>query len=134
MTIMQPPKQKATQPAIPPFQLFDQRITIVDRSETSDGYGGLGPTTETVIASGWAAIEKTFKTPSPRLGSEHYQAGTVEATAMWKITFWYDPNVTVKHFIRHGTRLFNILMLENVEDQNLYYETYCSERVEPSNV
>jgi head-tail adaptor len=131
MTIAQPPKQKPMQPSVPPFNEFDQRISIIEKSETSDGYGGLAAPTETTIYSGWAAIEKPSKLPGSQ-GREEYKAGEIEAFGYWKITTWFCQDVTVKHFVKHGTRLMNILNLNNVEDKNLFMILYCVEQLEPA--
>jgi head-tail adaptor len=130
---MQVPQQQPTQPAQPPFWLFRNRVDIIELTEVSDGYGGLQDPVETVIATAWCAIEKTFKTPSPRLGTEHAYAGTIEGTAFYKVTMWYNPDITIKHWIRRSNgKMLNIYELNNVEEQDLFLEMFCFERTMPT--
>jgi head-tail adaptor len=131
MTIAQPPKQKPMQPSVPPFQAFDERISFISRSETSDGYGGIAAPIDTTIADAWASIETPSSKPAA-IGGETYTSSATEAYAYWKITTWYNSDVTLKHWIKHGTRMMNILNINNVENKNLFMILFCVEQVEPA--
>ena len=131
MTIAQPPAQKPMQPSVPPFYGFDERISFISRGETSDGYGGFSAPTDTTIANAWASIETPSKMPAA-IGGESFTAGEIEAHAYWKITTWYNSDVTVKNWVKHGTRMMNILNINNVENKNLFMILFCVEQVEPA--
>lgn len=112
-----------TKPLHIPFPSFDQTITIVSISETSDGYGGFSdPSVETVIAT----EDASFLMQS---GTEIWQSGRIVGTADFIITMWYNSNVTIKTIIKLGTRKFEIMNLDNVGMKNEYLVLYCNEQV-----
>lgn len=95
---------------------------MVSLSETPDGFGGLAAPVETVVSTESAAIMSTG-------GTEIWQAGKITGTADYKITMWFNSSVTLKHIIKLGTRVFEIMHIDNVDMKNEQMVLYCNERL-----
>jgi SPP1 family predicted phage head-tail adaptor len=104
------------------FPSFRERITIYSITETTDTYGGI-TTAEVSLGSAWAAVEK----PS---GSEVWRGGGQATEALWNITTWYRSDITVtpKGIIKLGSRTFDILDINDVENKHQYLIIACKER------
>jgi SPP1 family predicted phage head-tail adaptor len=105
------------------FHTFDQVVTIVSYAETADGYGGFtSPPTETVVSTEWCSIEF-------RSGTEALNAGRIVGSADWVIEMWWTASVTLKHVVKLGARVFEILGIDPHGMKNEYMTLYCNEKV-----
>jgi len=111
-----------------PFNTFRDRISIYSITETADTYGGV-TTTETLIGTVWAYVEKVTGTRS-FLQGEIMNAGGLETLALYAITTWWRTDITItpKCIIKLGAHTFDILQVEDVEFKHQFMWIFCKER------
>lgn len=80
---------------------LNRQIDLLKFVTQRDEFGGeVGEWTP--IARIWARIE-------PVSGTEYFQAQQVQAETVTRITVRYNPEITVMHRIRYGTKLYEII-------------------------
>ena len=89
-----------------------KRITIEQPTGTADALGEPVQTWATWAVL-WAALQ-------PLVGTERLQAAQVNANADVKVTIRYYLGLipTVKMRIRYGTRMFQIVSVQNIDEHN----------------
>ena len=95
------------------MERFNVEITIQqDTGTTQDSYGQLVESWTTFLATPASMITTG--------GRELYAAQKVnaETTAVFKM--WYEPGIDAKMWIMYGSRKFNILAINNVDEQNQF--------------
>ena len=99
------------------------RVTI---QAVTDGLGTAGGPTETWadVATVWAAVESVLNRVA---ATEYMEAQQVEAQALTRIRIRYRAGVTPKHRVLWGTRVYNILAVNNVDERNIELHLMCRE-------
>lgn len=70
----------------------------------------------------WGSIE-------PLTGREYWQAQQVNAEMTTKITIRYCSGLTTTQRLKYGTRVFDILSIQNIDEANKYMVLMCKEVV-----
>lgn len=96
-----------------------KRITIEQPSRVADGAGELVPGW-TLYGVVWAAVE-------PLSGSEKIQAQQVNANVNIRVTIRYLAGVIPAMRARFGTRTFQIVSVQNIEERNREMDLLCVE-------
>lgn len=95
------------------------RIVIQQSIITRDSYGQ--PVASWVsVATVWAAIE-------PLSGRELIAAQAVQSEITTRISLRYLPGITSAMRVVHGTRIYNIKTLLNLDERNRELQLMCSE-------
>lgn len=94
--------------------LLRKRMTIQTGARVSDGQGGV-TVTWSDVATVWGSLDG-LKT------DERINALAVQATLTHKIVIRYYPNLTPRHRVKVGTRVFNIIGVRNYQDKNVLLE------------
>jgi len=90
-----------------------ERVTIQAVTEAEDAYGTHAASWGT-FATVWAAFE-------PLKAYEKYQAAQLQTPVTHKVTMRYLSGLTTKHRILWGTRVFNIVEVINVNEQDVLH-------------
>jgi SPP1 family predicted phage head-tail adaptor len=70
----------------------------------------------------WASLE-------PLTGREYQTAGVIAAEASHMVRIRYLANITPKHRVLFGSRVFDILGVRNIEERQRMTELFVRERV-----
>ena len=99
---------------------MDQRIEIQDnQSSTQDAHGN--------PISDWRTVLRCWAAVSPVSGSEAIVGNQVNGKRPIKITMRPIYDVTPKHRIRVGTRLFDVNSVADVDSAGRVMELVCTE-------
>lgn len=98
---------------------LNKRVTIQTNTATR-GTTGQAIEAWTDTATRWAAIE-------PLTGREYWQAQQVNAEMTVKITIRYYAGLTVKNRVKYGSRYFDILSTQNLNEGNKFMVLMCKE-------
>lgn len=98
-----------------------KRIIIEQPTVAADSVGEMVPTWST-LAVLWASIEALT-------GSERLQDAQINATADVKISVRYRAGITTAMRIKYGTRQFEIVSVQNVEERNRELAMLCVEHL-----
>lgn len=102
--------------------LLRHRVDVQERTDHNDSFG-------TPIPS-WSAIGIGIKANvEPLIGRELFQARQLYAEVTHRITLRYLDEITAKHRIMMGARVFDILSVLNIEERNLLIEIMAKEIV-----
>ena len=112
---------------IAPFPTFRDRITLYSITESVDGYGG-ETVTEVSLGSVWASVTKAVSSGTTAAGAEIFRAGGIITEANILITIWYNASVTAKCIAKLGTRTFDIVDVNDIENKHQYMQLFCKER------
>jgi SPP1 family predicted phage head-tail adaptor len=112
---------------VTPFPTFRERITLYSLTESADGYGG-ETVTEVSLGSAWAAVDKAVSSGTTAAGAEIFRAGGIVTEANILITMWYNASVTAKCIVKLGTRTFDIIDVNDIENKHQYTQLFCKER------
>jgi SPP1 family predicted phage head-tail adaptor len=98
------------------------RLTLEEPVETPDGAGGVtrGYATLTTL---WAAV-----TPVSARGSVEAQSLAAEVTH--RIVIRAGPQLTTRHRLREGTRIFRIVALRDRDGSGRFVEIHAEERID----
>ncbi len=96
------------------------RITIYQITSTTDGEGGFGETLS-VVKTCSAAIY-----PLRAIQQFEYKSINVDATHIIKLRGYID--IDELYVIKFGTRTFDVLTVENIQEQNYEQVVTCRER------
>ena len=103
------------------------RITIQRRNVTRDVYGGERPVTWTDSATVWANV----KPLRGQRGDEFFASNEEKSRGQRLITIRYRNDVTpeyrLKYTTRNKIRYFNILDLNDVDEEGRFIEMLCEE-------
>ena len=97
------------------------RISIQQKIQTSDDMGGYTETWEDLY-SVWAAIW-------PLSGKEYLASGRKEGEVTHRIRIRYRDGILPSHRVKYGSRIFDIRVGLNHEEQNKYLDLMCIEKV-----
>lgn len=100
---------------------LDKRVTIETSTAAVDAVGE-PVQTWALFAVVWAALR-------PMTGNERIQAQQVESSADSVITIRYLAGVVSTMRIKYGSRTFQILWVQNVNERNMWLELRCAEQL-----
>lgn len=99
------------------------RVTIQRGTDTRDAYGQ--PITT------WATVGTYYADLHHLSGREAVNALQIKAEATHKVTLRYVVPITPKDRLLFGTRVFNIVDVNDVDELHRTYELLCTEVVNP---
>lgn len=100
---------------------LNRRIEILEYVAVKDEYGGED--------GEWKVLDRIWAKIEPISGTEYFQAQTVNAETVAKITIRYNPKINVMHRIRYQETLYEII---GVSDEKTAHRTTilnCKEMV-----
>ena len=80
------------------------------KTETKDGRGG------TTLA--WSTQFRIVGKMKALRGYEQIRAEALETKMTHRIRTWYDSRITTAHRLLYGSRIFDILFVENIDERN----------------
>jgi SPP1 family predicted phage head-tail adaptor len=89
-----------------------------------------GTTGEPVDA--WSTIDEIWGKIEQAKGQERWMSPQVTATAFFKITVRYHPEINVARQLKMGDRIFDINEVNNVEERNRWMVLTAQELQEPT--
>jgi SPP1 family predicted phage head-tail adaptor len=98
------------------------RLTLEAPVETPDGAGGV-TRTYTTVATLWAALV-------PVAAAGDVQADALAATVTHRILMRARSDLTTRHRLRQGTRVFRIVALRDADGSGRFVEVQAQERVD----
>jgi SPP1 family predicted phage head-tail adaptor len=98
------------------------RIIIEQATETQDADGSVIETWS-IYATAWASIE-------PLSGREYIAAQSTQADVTHRIRLRYLSGVTPKMHVNYSSRIFNILSVININEQNRELQLMCKESID----
>lgn len=105
--------------------ILRHRITLQSPSDPApDGDGGFTNTWSTLAADVPAAIA-----PATASNLERVIAGTVQSIATHLVTIRYLVGVTTKTRALFGSRVFEVIGVQNPDERNISLVLICQERV-----
>ena len=100
---------------------LNRRIEILEYIAEKDEYGGKDGEWR-VVNNLWAKIE-------PVSGTEYFQAQTVNAETVAKITIRYNPKINVMHRVRYQNTLYEIIGVSDERTEHKATILNCKEMV-----
>ena len=100
---------------------LNRRVEVLAFFKTKDEYGGED--------GEWVVVDCLWARIEPISGTEYFQAQTVNAETVAKITIRYNPKINVMHRIRYQETLYEII---GVSDEKTAHRTTilnCKEMV-----
>ena len=98
-----------------------RRLTIQAESPSADGLGGQ--------ARAWTDVATVWARVVPLSGSEQLHGMQLEARISHRITIRHRADVTARHRLRLGGRVFNIRAAVDREERGRWLELLCEEGV-----
>lgn len=77
----------------------------------------------------WSTDESIFAQIEPLRGQQLLQYSQVNAELTHRIIIRYTSNATPEKRIKFGTRIFDISVVRNIEERNVYQELLCKEKL-----
>lgn len=99
----------------------NKRVTILNRSTTTNGLGEDVADADTTGATVWAKVEVLS-------GRELVAAAQNTGDVTHRVTFKYTPDVTRKDKLQFKGRTFHIEALTNMEEANIELVALCREQ------
>jgi len=96
-------------------------VKLQSSTNASDGYGQ-----ESKV---WATDESIFAQIQPLRGSELLEYQQLSTELSHRIIIRYTSNATPAKRILWGTRIFDINVVRNIDERNIYQELICKEKV-----
>ena len=93
------------------------RIEIQAKTPTQDSYGE--------ITYSWATADTVWAQVMPLKGRELEHAQQIQAETDYKMIIRY--NSTVKHRVVYDSRTFEVNVILNIGERDIYQEIYCKE-------
>jgi SPP1 family predicted phage head-tail adaptor len=109
-------QQMQSDPRIRPGEL-KRRVTLLTPATTQDTAGG--PAADVAGETTWASISGVY-------GQNLYQ-GQFVSQSTHLIVMRYRAGIVPSMRIQYGTRTFNILFIDNVQEQNTKLNLMCEE-------
>ena len=78
------------------------------------------------VVNSWSDGDSIYADIATSSGSET-ATGTIKAENKVKITIRHYPNLTNKHRIKFGSRYFDIIAINNIDQRGLYNVLDCEE-------
>ena len=103
-----------------------RKLIIIQRQTGARDTTGAETDTWTTFAQAWAHIEPWIG--AARSGDELYRANQLIAIAHTRITLRYLAGVSPKDRVLYGTRIFDILAINNRDERNAEMEFLAKER------
>ena len=100
--------------------MLRHEINIQSVTQTPDGSGGQSEVFSTVDTI-WASIGRVIET-------EELNAGMLQNVTTHTIKIRFFSGLTVSHRILFGTRAFEIISIENIDERNIVQVLQCLER------
>jgi|LakMenE18May11ns_1017448.scaffolds.fasta_scaffold9955048_3 SPP1 family predicted phage head-tail adaptor len=100
---------------------LSERIEIQSATETQDAFGQMGKT--------WITNQVRWCSINPLNDREQFYAAQIRPETTHRITFRYFENLTHKHRLKKGSRIFDILSILNPNDAGITLQVDCVERV-----
>lgn len=98
---------------------FNHRLQLQQVTQTPDGAGG--------YTESWALVSSLWASIDPIRGREKMQGMQLETPITHKIFCRYNSAVTTKKRFLLGSRVFNIVEVLNIEEQNQFLEILAVE-------
>ncbi len=102
------------------FTKMKHRISLQAVSQVSDSQGG--------FTESWATFATVWASIRPAKGFEKFQAAQLQTPVTHKITIRYRPDVTTKHRLLFGTRVFGIKEALNRDEAKQYLDIQAIEQ------
>lgn len=101
------------------------RIEVQQITEVQDAYGDTSPaetgnTAWTTAETRWAAVE-------PLVGREYLKADAEGSKATHWVRMRAMPTITPKFRLKWGTRIFNIISAQNIDERDRETRILCEE-------
>lgn len=100
---------------------LNKRVTIEQVSRTQNEYG------ETVET--WSKLRDVWASIEPLRGEEYIASKTMQAGVDHRIRMRYQPDLTPKHRIKYGSRIFEIESVIHVREAKVETQAMCREKV-----
>jgi SPP1 family predicted phage head-tail adaptor len=102
-----------------PVALMNKRVTVQDARQLRDGQGGVTEVWEDV-ATVWASIE-------PVKDYQRMQAMQLQNPITHKVMMRYRSDFTPQMRLVFDTRVFSIVGMINLNENNSFFQLYCEE-------
>jgi SPP1 family predicted phage head-tail adaptor len=99
---------------------LDKRLTI---QSVSEQIGSLGDVTET-----WSDLATVWGLLEPIRGGERYMSQQYAGHLVHRIIVRHRSDVTDKHRIQYGSRIFDVQVVMNLEEDDRFLEIEAIER------
>ena len=100
---------------------LNRRVEVLAFFKTKDEYGGED--------GEWCAVECLWAKIEPISGTEYFQANTVNAETVVKITVRYNPKITVLNRIQYQDKTYEIIGVSDEETAHRTTILNCKEMV-----
>jgi SPP1 family predicted phage head-tail adaptor len=98
------------------------RLTLEEPVETADGSGG--------VTRGYAAVATLWASVTPVSARGGVEAAGLAANVTHRIVIRPGPDLTTRHRLREGTRIFRIVALRDQDGSGRFLEIHAQERVD----
>ena len=98
------------------------RLVLEQPLESPDGAGG--------VTRGYATVTTLWAAVMPVTARGDVVADGVDATVTHRIIVRSGPDVTTRHRLREGARIFRILALRDSDGSGRFLEIHAEERVD----
>ena len=96
-------------------------VKLQSSTQAQSGYGEESKT--------WATDESIFAEIKPLRGSELLEYQQINSELTHRIIIRYTSNATSAKRILFGTRIFDINVVRNIDERNIYQELLCKEKL-----
>ena len=100
---------------------LNRRIEILEYVAVKDEYGGED--------GEWKVLDRIWAKIEPISGTEYFQAQTVNAETVAKITIRYNPKINVMHRVRYQNILYEIIGVSDERTEHKASILNCKEMV-----
>jgi len=100
-----------------------ERVELQSVARTRDSVGGLVETW-TTYATVWASVQ-------PMSQRESFYRQQTNASAAWKVSIRYRPDVVTKHRVKWRSHTFEVRGVNNSDVRRRFIEMACDEIVAP---
>jgi SPP1 family predicted phage head-tail adaptor len=98
------------------------RLVLEAPVETPDGAGG--------VTRGYATVTTLWAAIAPTTARAEVVAAGTGATVTHRITIRTGPDVTTRHRLRDGTRIFRIVALRDQDGSGRFLDIHAEERLD----
>jgi SPP1 family predicted phage head-tail adaptor len=101
---------------------LSRRLTLEEPVETPDGAGG--------VVRSFAAVAVLWASVAPVSARGSVEASHLAAGVTHRIVIRTGPQLSTRHRLREGTRIFRIVSLRDADDSGRFLEIHAEERVD----
>lgn len=101
--------------------------TLIHLVEIQNRTGSTSPGTRGQTSKEFATVECVYASINDLSAQETIIAKQIDARATHKIQMYYTASLNVRSQIKFGSRTFNVLMDNNVEQRNIEWDLTCME-------